>query len=136
MLLIYYYVAKIYLTIYKYHSQYFTPVLFDGCDFLYGKDDKVAWIWRVKDNITADCVKPYEIMEFKGGLYAVAVSVDGDGDSHDKVRRKIEKWLESTNFIIDNNREMMGHMIYVDEEIKKGLGYEQMALYTPIKLTE
>ena len=120
----------------KAHIQYFTPILFDGCDFLYGKDDKVAWIWKIKDSITADCVKPYEIMEFQGGLYAVAVSVDGDGDSHDKVRRKIEKWLESTNFIIDNDREMMGHMIYVDEEIKKGLGYEQMALYTPIKLPD
>ena len=29
--------------------------------------------------------------------------------------------------------EEMGHMIYVDGEIKKGLGYEQMALYAPIK---
>ena len=28
----------------KTHDQYFTPIIFDGCDFLYGKDDKVAWI--------------------------------------------------------------------------------------------
>lgn len=30
----------------------------------------------------------------------------------------------------------MGHMIYVDEEIKKGLGYHQMNLYLPIKLKD
>ena len=50
---------------------------------------------------------------------------------HDKVRSKTAKWLESTNFIIDNNREMMGHMIYTGKsnEIYKGLGYEQLVLY-------
>ena len=110
------------------------PILFDGQDFLYGKDGKAAWIWRVKDSVTEADTHPFDIIEFQGGLYAVAVSVDGDGESHDKVRSKMAKWLESTNFVIDNDREMMGHMIYVDDEIKKGLGYEQMALYAPIKL--
>ena len=110
------------------------PILFDGNDFLYGKGDKAAWIWRVKDGVTEAQTHPFKIIEFVGGLYAVAVSVDGDGESHDKVRSKVAKWLESTNFIIDNDREMMGHMIYVDDEIKKGLGYHQMALYAPIKL--
>ena len=112
------------------------PILFDGIDFLYGKDGKAAWIWRIRDNVTEVDTHPFEITEFQGGLYAVSVSVDGDGESHDKVRAKTEKWLESTNFIIDNDRELMGHMIYVDDEIKKGLGYEQMALYAPIKLKE
>ena len=116
------------------HNHFFTPILFDGSDFLYGKDDKAAWIWRIKDNVTEADVKPYKITEFQGGLYAVTVSIDGDGESHDMVRSKTAKWLESTDFIIDNDREMMGHMIYVDDEIKKGLGYEQMALYAPIKL--
>jgi DNA-binding transcriptional MerR regulator len=116
------------------HSHFFTPILFDGYDFMYGKDDKVAWIWRLKEDVTEADVNPYKITEFLGGLYAVAVSVDGDGESHDKVRSKTAKWLESTNFVIDNDRDLMGHMIYVDDEIKEGLGYEQMALYAPIKL--
>ena len=111
-----------------------TPILFDGRDFLYGKDGKAAWIWRVKNDVTETETHPFEITEFQGGLYAVAISVDGDGESHDKVRSKMAKWLKSTNFAIDSAREMLGHMIYADEEIKKGLGYEQMALYTPIKL--
>ena len=48
---------------------------------------------------------------------------------------KVE-WLESTNFVIGNERALMGHMMYVDEEIKKGLGYHQMNFYTPVKLSE
>lgn len=118
------------------HNHLFKPVIFDSPDFLYGKDGKAEWIWAIKDEVTESDTHPYEIVEYQGGLYAVAVSVDGDGESHDKVRSKTAKWLESTNFIIDENRELMGHMIYVDDEIKEGLGYHQMALYAPIKLKE
>jgi len=116
------------------HKHFFKEVMFGCPDFLTGKDDKVEWFWGIKDEITEVDVEPYKITEFQGGLYAVAVSVDGDGESHNKVRRKTEKWLESTNFVIDPDRLLMGHMIYVDDEIKEGLGYNQMNLYAPIKL--
>ncbi len=118
------------------HNHLFKPVIFDSPDFLYGKDGKAAWIWALKDEVTETDVQPYDIIVYSGGLYAVAVSVDGDGESHDKVRSKTEKWLDSTNFIMDNDRELMGHMIYVDDEIKEGLGYHQMNLYAPIKLID
>ena len=116
------------------HNHLFKPIIFDSPDFLYGKDGKAAWIWALKYDVTETDVQPYEIINHPGGLYAVAVSVDGDGESHNKVRSKVEKWLESTNFVIDNDRELAGHMIYVDDEIKEGLGYHQMNLYAPIKL--
>lgn len=116
------------------HNHLFKPVIFNCPDFLYGKDGKAEWIWAIKDELTEVDTLPYKIIEYPGGLYAVAVSVDGDGESHDKVRRKTEKWLESTNFIIDGERELMGHMIYPLDEIKAGLGYHQMNLYAPIKL--
>ena len=116
------------------HNHLFKPVIFDSSDFLCGKDDKAEWIWAVKDEVTEDDTYPYKIIEFPGGLYAAAVSVDGDGESHNKVRSKTEKWPESTNFVIDSDRELMGHMIYEDDEIKEGLGYHQMNLYAPIKL--
>jgi DNA-binding transcriptional MerR regulator len=116
------------------HNHFFKPIIFDCPDFLYGKGDKATWLWAVKDEVTEADTSPYEIIEYPGGLYAIAVSVDGDGQSHDKVRRKTEKWLESTNFVIDNDREFGGNMMYVDDEIKEGLGYNQMNLYLPIKL--
>lgn len=117
------------------HNHLFKPVIFDCPDFLYGKDDKVAWVWAVKDEVSEIDTHPYEIIEYPGGLYAVAVSVDGDVESHDKVREKTERWLEHTHFVIDRDREFGAHMIYVDEDIKKGLGYHQLNLYAPIKLS-
>jgi len=114
----------------------FQEIMFGSPDFLTGKDGKMEWFWGIKDHITEAETAPYKIIDFQGGLYAVAVSVDGDGESHDKVREKTEKWLKSTNFEEDQTRTKMGHMIYVDDEIKKGLGYHQMNLYLPIKLKE
>lgn len=116
------------------HNYLFQPVIFDAADFLCEKDGIVQWIWALKEDVTETDVSPYDIVEFPGGLYAVAVSVDGDGESNDRVRKKMERWLEGTNFVMDKDRELMGHMIYVDDEIKAGLGYHQMNLYAPISL--
>lgn len=116
------------------HNHLFRPVLFDAPDFLCGTGDKAEWFWAVKDDVTQADTAPWEIVQCPGGLYAAAVSIDGDGESHDHVRRKTEKWLEDTGFVMDDSRKLMGHMVYVDEEIKEGLGYEQMVLYAPVKL--
>lgn len=110
------------------------PIIFDGNDFLTGVGHQAEWMWRIKDEVTADDVKPYAIRDFDGGLYALAVSVDGDNGSHGKVRNKIIQWLKTTNFMRDESRTELGHMIYVDDEIKAGLGYHQLNLYFPIKL--
>lgn len=118
------------------HNHLFRPVIFDAADFLCGTDGKAEWIWAVREEVTEADTSPYKITEFPGGLYAAAVSVDGDGESNSKVRNKMEKWLEGTNFILDNHRPSMGHMIYVDDEIRQGLGYHQMNLYAPVRLRQ
>lgn len=116
------------------HKHLFTPVMFDAPDFLCGKDGVFEWFWAVKEGVTEADTFPYKITEHPGGLYAAAVSLDGDGESQDRVRAKTAKWLEGTNFVFDDSRLWMGHMVFVDDEIRAGLGYHQMNLYTPIKL--
>lgn len=116
------------------HNDLFTPIIFDAPDLLFGSEGKMEWIWRVKENISPKDVIPYKIKMHPGGLYAAAVSIDGDEESGSKVMKKIEKWLEKTNFIIDDTRTSAVHMIYADEEIRKGLGYDQMNYYVPIRL--
>lgn len=118
------------------HNDLFTPIIFDAPDFLHEKNGSPEWIWRVKDGITAADTAPYEIVEYPGGLYAVAVSIDGDDESGGKVLQKIEKWIERTNFVMDDSRPTSFHMIYADDEIKAGIGYHQMNLYAPIKLKD
>ena len=116
------------------NQQLVTPAVFDCPDFLTGEGDKCKWYWRVKDGVTEADTAPYKIVDFPGGLYAVAVCIDGDDESHNKVRTKMDAWLTTTNFAEDTSRRKAGHMIYVDEEIRKGLGYHQLNLYLPIKL--
>lgn len=116
------------------HNHLFKSVVFNSPDFLMEKDGLCEWVWGIKDEAMEADTAPYKIIEFEGGLYAVTVSVDGDGESHNKVRAKMDKWLETTNFIEDTSRLKAGHMIYVEDEIKAGLGYNQMNLYLPIKL--
>lgn len=116
------------------HNDFYKPIIYDAPDFLYENNGNLEWIWRIKDEITEADVAPYEIIEHPGGLYASAVSIDGDDESGNKVMKKIEKWIEKTNFVIDDSRATSVHMIYVDDEIKKGLGYHQLNFYAPIKL--
>ncbi len=118
------------------HNNLFQPVIFDAPDFLCEFNGSLQWLWRIRDEITQEDTAPYDIVEFSGGLYALAVSIDGDDESGSKVMRKIEKRIEKTNFVIDESRTTAVHIIYGDDEIRKGLGYDQMNFYAPIKLKD
>ena len=107
-------------------------MIFDCFDFLLPKNDKAEWICAVKEGVTDAEVSPLNLIDFPGGLYAMAVSIDEDDESINKVQNKIFRWLESTNFELDNSRDFMCNMPYLDEgdiankDIEKGLGYKQM----------
>lgn len=122
----------------------YKSVIFDCFDFLLSKNDKAEWICCVKDGVTNADVSPFKLIDFQGGLYAMAVSIDDDNESLNKVEDKVGRWIESTNFEIDKSRHVMFNMPYLYEEgrdsayqdIEKGLGYKQMQRYFPIKLKE
>jgi len=117
------------------HKNLAKNIIFDCSDFLCRRNDgKFRWLYGVHECVNEIDTTPYEVVEFEGGLYASAVCIDGDDDSIMRVESKILKWLEGTNFILDRERDIMGNMTYNDDEIKKGLGYEQLQRYVPIKL--
>lgn len=119
-------------------------VIFDCFDFLLMKEDRAEWICALKDHVTSKDVGPFQIIDFPGGIYAMAVSIDEDNESIQKVEEKVHMWIEGTNFEIDRSRRVMFNMPYLYEEgrdpsykeIEKGLGYKQMQRYFPIKLKE
>lgn len=116
------------------HVHLIEPILFDAGDFYFDRGGLAEWIWKLKDGVTELDTAPYEIIEHPGGLYAVAATIDADNESVMKVFHKIEKWISQTNFVIDNSRAVASNMIYVDDEIKAGLGYDQLNLYVPVKI--
>ena len=124
------------------HLHLYKSVIFDCFDFLLPKNDKAEWICAVKEGVTDAEVSPLNLIDFPGGLYAMAVSIDEDDESINKVQNKIFRWLESTNSELDNSRDFMCNMPYLDEgdiankDIEKGLGYKQLQRYVPIKLKD
>ncbi|HWR18999.1 MAG TPA: MerR family transcriptional regulator [Clostridia bacterium] len=126
------------------HVHLYKNVIFDCFDFLLSINDKAEWICAVKDDVTNADVSPFKLIDFPGGLYAMAVSIDEDNESIHKVEDKVRKWVDSTNFEFDKRRNVMFNMPYLYEEgrdiaymdIEMGLGYKQMQRYFPIKLKD
>lgn len=97
-----------------------------------------VWFWGVKDWVTEADTAPYELIDFEGGLYAVAMSVDGDDDICYRVYDGIKKWLETSEFESDERpgHSPLCHMVNPTEEIKRTLGYDQLDIYVPIKIRD
>lgn len=119
-------------------------IIFDCFDFLLYRDENAEWICAVNDDVTDADVSPLKLIDFPGGLFAMAVSIDEDDESIQKVEEKVRRWIENTNFEFDNSNNVMFNMPYLYEDgrdiaykdIEKGLGYKQMQRYFPIKLKD
>ena len=119
------------------HNHLVKKLIYGAPDFLWFEEDmRAVWIWAVEDWVTEADVEPYEIIEFKGGLYAAAMSVDGDDDINGRVYEGIKKWLESSGFELDEQpgRRTLCQMVNPTDEIKAALGYHQLDIYVPIKV--
>ena len=78
----------------------------------------------------------FEVIDFPGGLFAVAVSVDADGRDHNRVHSGIQKWVKKSGcFALDetDRRFSMGH-IASPPQAREAMGYHQMDLYFPIRI--
>ncbi len=95
---------------------------------------KGQFSFPVNDNVTPEDTAPLEIIDFEGGLYAVASSVDQD-EILVKVSQGIDTWLETSGFERDDEsgRMEMTSRLGINPEVKESLGYEQQNVYVPIK---
>lgn len=119
------------------HKHFVRQMMYGAPDFLWFEEDmRAVWIWAVEEWVTKEDVMPYELIMFEGGLYAAAMSIDGDDDMGGRVYSGILKWLENSGFELDERqgRRTMGHMVNPTDEIRNALGYDQMDLYVPIKI--
>lgn len=89
----------------------------------------------MEDWVSEADVEPYEIIEFKGGIYVAAMSVDGDDDINGRVYEGIKKWLETSGLDLDERfgHRTLCHMVNPTHEIKAALGFHQLEI-VPIKV--
>lgn len=73
----------------------------------------------------------FEIIDFLGGLYAVATDIDQKTDMK-HMNAEINKFLNENGFERDNLRPQLGNIITSPLALEI-IGYDQMDYYIPIK---
>jgi AraC family transcriptional regulator len=98
-------------------------------DFLFEDGGKLHWVYMYENSM--DVPKEFEIIEFKGGLYAVSTDIDQktDIDAMNKIKKE---FFELHRFEIDVSRPELGNII-TPPMVSEIMGYSQMDYYTPIK---
>ena len=101
-------------------------------DFLFEEKGSLHWVFLYDPNM--DVPKEFDIIDFKGGLYAVYCDIDQKTDIEAMYKVKRE-FLKPFGYEFDKSRPEMGHIIG-SPSTKKVLGYAQMDYWTPIKPIE
>ncbi len=98
-------------------------------DFLSGTEEGFVWLYLYEDGM--DVPGEFEIIDFPGGLYAVATDIDQKTDKK-LMDTEIDKFLNENGLERDVSRSELGNII-TSPLAKEILGYEQMDYYIPIK---
>ena len=99
--------------------------------------NNLEWLFVLPENL--DDTSGYDVFDFPGGLYAVAVCIDKESDIQ-RTGRLIHQWIAQSDFFEEdpnvnpaNARYGMCHII-TPITVKETIGYDQMDLFEPIVL--
>lgn len=87
------------------------------------------WLYRITESMAVPA--EFELIDFPGGLYAIATDIDQQTD-HETMQREVDAFLSAAGFERDNTRPALGNII-TPPAAHAVLGYCQMDYYTPIK---
>lgn len=100
-------------------------------DFLMWDAHEQGFRWLYLYEPGMNVPKPLEVIDFQGGLYAVATDVDQQTDKQ-AMDAQVEAFLEANHLQRDHSRLEMGNII-TSPAVRSLLGYEQMDYYYPVK---
>lgn len=101
-------------------------------DFLFWDNGGFHWLYMYEEGM--DVPEEFDIIDFPGGLYAVATDIDQKTDT-ELMKKEVDDFLVKNGFERDASRPELGNVI-TSPAAQKVLGYEQMDYYTPIKAME
>lgn len=87
------------------------------------------WLYRLTES--AAVPSEFELIDFPGGLYAIATDIDQQTD-HESMQRGVDEFLATVGFVRDDARPALGNII-TPPAAHAVLGYYQMDYYTPVK---
>ena len=100
-------------------------------DFHYWDAQAQAFCWLYAYSEGMRVPVEFEIIDFPGGLYAVATDIDQRTDM-EAMRREKDAFLLAHGLERDDSRVELGNII-TSPRAYKVLGFEQMDYYTPVK---
>lgn len=90
------------------------------------------WIYLYEEQMSVP--EEFEIIDFRGGLYAVATDIDQRTDM-DALNAEVDAFLEENGLVRDTDRPNLGNIVS-SPAASVVLGYEQMDYYAPVKKRE
>ena len=100
-------------------------------DFLWFDGQGFVWYYVYQDGM--DVPSQFEIVDFPGGMYAVAAGKDNDGEAYKDAMNAVDAFIAANGFEKDPERVQLGNII-TQLEAAEVLGYEQMNYYVPIRV--
>lgn len=101
-------------------------------DFLWYDNEHQGFVWYYMYSEGMEIPDDFDIIDFSGGLYAVATGVDGE-DSEDVITAIKNFIKEKSCFEEDTSRAYLGN-IPTPPSAEEAMGYNQMDYYVPIKI--
>lgn len=101
-------------------------------DFLCYDEEQGGFLWYYIYSEEMEIPSDFDIIDFPGGLYAVATDIDGEDNS--EVLRTIKNYIKEKGcFKEDTSRKCLGN-IPTPPLASEAMGYKQMDYYIPIKI--
>ncbi|MBL1224258.1 hypothetical protein [Enterococcus sp. BWR-S5] len=101
-------------------------------DYLWFDESQGGFVWYYIYHDGLEVPDSFDIVDFSGGLYAVACGKDGENNEH--TIAAIMQFIEgNSHFSHDANRTQLGNVI-TPPTAQEALGYSQMDYYVPIKV--
>ena len=98
-------------------------------DFLFWQETGFNWIYMYEEGMN---VPPeFSVIDFTGGLYAVATDIDQQTDS-EKMKAEVDEFLTQNALVRDDSRNELGNII-TTPAVRDIIGFEQIDYYFPVK---
>ena len=98
-------------------------------DYLYWAGEGFVWLYTLEDGMTPP--PEFEVIDFPGGLYAVATDIDQKTDKK-LMNAEVDKFLGENGLERDSSRTELGNII-TSLRAREIMGFEQMDYYYPVR---
>ncbi len=98
-------------------------------DFLYWAEGGFYWLYLWEEGMVIP--SEFEVIDFQGGLYAVATDIDQKTDKK-LLNAEVDTFLKENGFEREPSRPELGNII-TSPAVREIMGYEQMDYYIPVK---